>query len=106
MKIVPEPVTVLAHPEKGELMILMDGFRLTLTGDEVRALQTALAKGMSQLFPRQQMPAFDAVEAAASAAVSAGDAARAAEIRALVEAAKQKLERYDAASEPKRPLSA
>lgn len=98
MKIVSEPASILAYPEKGELTILIEGFRLTLNGDEAQLLQNALAKGLSLLFPTRQGPPGIAGDVAESAG--------AAEIRALVEAAKQKLERYDAGSEPRRPLSA
>ncbi len=51
MKIIPERVTVLSDVEKSELTILMEGFRITLSGEEARALGYALTQGVKQLYP-------------------------------------------------------
>lgn len=51
MNIVSERVTVVANMTKSELTILMQGFRIVLTGDECRAVGNALAEGMKRLYP-------------------------------------------------------
>jgi hypothetical protein len=49
MKIVPERVTVVPDLQTGELTIIMDGFRLTLSAEEARLLSYALVHGTKQL---------------------------------------------------------
>ena len=46
MDIVPERAAVFSDPEKDELTILMDGFRIALSGSEARALGSALSQGL------------------------------------------------------------
>ena len=49
MKILPERVFVLPDLAKHELTVVMDGFRMTLSGDEARALRDGLDQGMKKL---------------------------------------------------------
>ena len=49
MDIVPERAAVFSDPEKDELTILMDGFRIALSGSEARALGSALSRGLEYL---------------------------------------------------------
>ena len=49
MKILPEKVFVLADAEKSELMVVMEGFRMTLTGDEAHVLRDGLTQGLTKL---------------------------------------------------------
>lgn len=51
MKIVPERVTVIPDAQRNELTVIMEGFRLSLTGEEARALSYALVQGVRQLSP-------------------------------------------------------
>ena len=46
MDIVPERAAVFSDPEKDELTILMDGFRIALSGSEARALGSAISRGI------------------------------------------------------------
>jgi PAS domain S-box-containing protein len=48
MDIVPERAAVFSDPEKDELTILMDGFRIALSGSEARALGSALSQGLER----------------------------------------------------------
>ena len=48
MDIVPERAAVFSDPEKDELTILMDGFRIALSGSEARALGSALSRGLER----------------------------------------------------------
>jgi len=48
MDIVPERAAVFSDPEKDELTILMDGFRIALSGSEARALGAALFRGLER----------------------------------------------------------
>lgn len=48
MDIVPERAAVFSDPEKDELTILMDGFRIALSGNEARALGAALSQGLAR----------------------------------------------------------
>ncbi len=67
MKIIPERVTVIPDAQRNELTVIMEGFRLNLSGEEARALSYALAQGVKQLspteptaraFPSSTSPAF------------------------------------------------
>ena len=49
MKIVPEKVFVHANPETGEMVVVMDGFRLTLSRSEGELLRDGLDQGLKQL---------------------------------------------------------
>jgi len=49
MNIVQGRAAVFSDQEKGELIILMDGFRIALTGNEAKALSSALSQGLSEL---------------------------------------------------------
>ncbi len=49
MKIIPERVTVIPDAQRNELTVIMEGFRLTLSAEESRALSYALVQGMKQL---------------------------------------------------------
>ena len=94
MKIIPERVTVLPDMEKGELTILMEGFRITLSGEEARALGYALTQGVRQLYPDHSAVRPPAAAAGFGAKPQSApldsDAATASEFRTLAEAAKQK----------------
>jgi hypothetical protein len=110
MKIIPERVTVLPDMEKGELTILMEGFRITLSGEEARALGYALTQGVRQLYPdhsavRPPATAGFAGKAAPMPPLDA-ESATASEFRTLAEAAKQKGERTDPGAEARRSLTA
>ena len=48
MEIIPERAAVFSDPEKDELTILMDGFRIALSGSEARALSYALSRGLEK----------------------------------------------------------
>ncbi|HUC69512.1 MAG TPA: hypothetical protein VMA53_29100 [Stellaceae bacterium] len=67
VKIIPERVTVIPDAQRNELTVIMEGFRLNLSGEEARALSYALAQGVKQLspaeptaraFPSSTSPAF------------------------------------------------
>lgn len=58
MKIVPERVTVIPDAQRNELTVIMEGFRLSLTGEEARALSYALVQGVKQLSPQEPARAF------------------------------------------------
>lgn len=103
MKILPERVTVLANTEKCELTVVMDGFRMTLSGDEARALNHALAQGMKQLFP-DQPASYPAAVHSGKAAAQDGDGPGLPEFRPI-EATKSKSDHNDVA-DARRPLSA
>jgi PAS domain S-box-containing protein len=49
MEIIPERAAVFSDPEKDELTILMDGFRIALSGSEARALTSALSRGLESI---------------------------------------------------------
>ena len=49
MKIIPERVTVIPDAQRNELTVIMEGFRLTLSAEEARALSYALVQGGRQL---------------------------------------------------------
>ncbi len=49
MKIIPERVTVIPDAQRNELTVIMEGFRLTLSAEEARALSYALVQGAKQL---------------------------------------------------------
>src|SRR6185312_1520041 len=49
MEIIPERAAVFSDPEKDELTILMDGFRIALSGSEARALGSALSRGLENI---------------------------------------------------------
>jgi PAS domain S-box-containing protein len=49
MEIIPERASVFSDPEKDELTILMDGFRIALSGSEARALGSALSRGLENI---------------------------------------------------------
>jgi PAS domain S-box-containing protein len=49
MDIIPERAAVFSDPEKDELTILMDGFRIALSGSEARALGSALSRGLENI---------------------------------------------------------
>ena len=49
MEIIPERAAVFPDPEKDELTILMDGFRIALSGSEARALGAALSQGLENI---------------------------------------------------------
>jgi hypothetical protein len=84
MKIVPERVTVLPDLQGGELTVIMDGFRLTLSPEEARLLSYALLQSTKHLHPETPRPASTAQVAAtavfpakSAAATAALDAAKA-----------------------------
>jgi hypothetical protein len=104
MKILPERVTVLANTEKCELTVVMDGFRMTLSGDEARALNHALSQGMKQLFP-DQPGSYPAPVLAGKAAAYDGEGQGLPEFRPVAETVKSKSDRNDTA-DARRPLSA
>ena len=58
MKIIPERVTVIPDPQRNELTVIMEGFRLTLSTEEARTLSYALVQGIKQLSPDPQPRAF------------------------------------------------
>jgi hypothetical protein len=49
VKIIPERVTVIPDAQRNELTVIMEGFRLTLSAEEARALSYALVQGSRQL---------------------------------------------------------
>jgi hypothetical protein len=49
MKIVPEKVFVQPNVETAELVVVMEGFRLTLSKSECEALRDGLALGLRKL---------------------------------------------------------
>jgi PAS domain S-box-containing protein len=49
MNVVQGSAAVFSNKEKDELTIVMDGFRIALTGNEARALSSALSQGLSEL---------------------------------------------------------
>ena len=49
MKIIPERVTVIPDAQRNELTVIMEGFRLTLSAEEARALSYALVQRGRQL---------------------------------------------------------
>jgi len=49
MKIVPEKVFVQPNAETSELLVVMDGFRLTLSKSEGEALRDGLSLGIKKL---------------------------------------------------------
>ena len=49
MQVVRGSAAVFSDHEKDQLTILMDGFRIALTGNEAKALSSALAQGLAQL---------------------------------------------------------
>jgi hypothetical protein len=53
VKIIPERVTVIPDAQRNELTVIMEGFRLSLSGEEARALSYALAQGVKQLSPAE-----------------------------------------------------
>jgi hypothetical protein len=80
VKIIPERVTVIPDAQRNELTVIMEGFRLSLSGEEARALSYALAQGVKQLspaeptaraFPSSTSPAFSQKPAAQPAAPDA-----------------------------------
>ncbi|MGO8915073.1 MAG: hypothetical protein ACLQJR_04120 [Stellaceae bacterium] len=66
MKIIPERVTVIPDAQRNELTVIMEGFRLTLSAEEARALSYALVQGAKQLAAEPTARSF---AAGASAAV-------------------------------------
>jgi hypothetical protein len=55
VKIIPERVTVIPDAQRNELTVIMEGFRLTLSAEEARALSYALVQGAKQL-PADPLP--------------------------------------------------
>jgi len=108
MKIIPERVTVLPDVEKGELTILMEGFRITLSGEEARALGYALTQGVRQLYPDHSGARTQAAGGFAGKTTPPHDAETASglELRSLADAAKQKGERTDGGVDARRSLTA
>jgi hypothetical protein len=51
MKIVPEKVFVQPNLETAELVVVMDGFRLTLSRSESETLRDGLSLGLKKLDP-------------------------------------------------------
>jgi hypothetical protein len=49
MKVVPEKVFVCANQDSGQLTVIMEGYRLTLTKSECEALAKGLSDGLKQL---------------------------------------------------------
>jgi hypothetical protein len=49
MKVVPEKVFVQANTAASELLVVMDGFRLTLSKSESEALRDGLTYGLNRL---------------------------------------------------------
>ncbi len=49
MKVVPEKVFVQANTAASELLVVMDGFRLTLSKSESEALRDGLTHGLERL---------------------------------------------------------
>jgi hypothetical protein len=49
MDVVPEKVFVLPNLEAAQLVVVMEGFRLTLSKRESEALRDALTQGLKQL---------------------------------------------------------
>jgi hypothetical protein len=49
MQVVPEKVFVQSNPEAAELVVIMDGFRLTLSRHEGEALRDGLTLGLKKL---------------------------------------------------------
>jgi hypothetical protein len=49
MKVVPEKVFVQPNTEAAELVVVMDGFRLTLSRNESEALRDGLTSGLKKL---------------------------------------------------------
>ncbi len=69
MKVVPERLTVLADRANEELTVLMEGFRLTLTGAEARWLCGVLDDGVRRLYPLEPPPRREVHEPIAVAPV-------------------------------------
>lgn len=106
MKIIPERVTVLSDTDKCELTIIMDGFRITLTGEEARALSYALSQGAKQLYQDQAAPRAAVTKPVAVPAPHDIDSAGSAEFRSLGDTVKQLSERQDSAGvDAKRSLT-
>lgn len=70
MKIIPERVTVIPDAQRNELTVIMEGFRLTLSAEEARALSYALVQGAKQLAAEPASRPFAAGAPAGSAAFS------------------------------------
>ncbi|HUJ99617.1 MAG TPA: hypothetical protein VLV85_15310 [Stellaceae bacterium] len=49
MQVIPEKVFVQSNPEAAELVVVMDGFRLTLSRHEGEALRDGLTLGLKKL---------------------------------------------------------
>jgi hypothetical protein len=84
VKIIPERVTVIPDAQRNELTVIMEGFRLTLSAEEARALSYALVQGSRQLSgepvarpfasPAPAAPAFKPVGAPGAPDASAAKA--------------------------------
>jgi hypothetical protein len=53
MDIVFERASILAYPATDELVVVMDGFRIILTGEEACALAATVISGLQQLYPER-----------------------------------------------------
>lgn len=71
MKILPERVYVQPDAAKQELTVVMDGFRMTLSGDEARALRDGLDQGMKKLGDSRNVPTADIIGISSGAAQDA-----------------------------------
>lgn len=72
MKIIPERVTVIPDAQRNELTVIMEGFRLTLSAEEARALSYALVQGTKQLTGEPLARSFVSAAPAASHRPAAG----------------------------------
>jgi PAS domain S-box-containing protein len=84
MHVVRGSAAVFSDHEKDQLTILMDGFRIALTGNEAKALSSALSQGLAQLYnhdtesvtsPSKDVAAtyYNAMQAPFGVTPSAGD---------------------------------
>lgn len=51
MKVLRERISFVSDAARGELALFLEGFRVTLSGEEARLLAEVVARGLKELYP-------------------------------------------------------